>query len=123
MRHALFSADEICSLCRDLRILVINDQIPAHAGRQVDQYISAAVPDKFHSLFEKIDIPTAFAGVGITNVQMDNRRTGVRRFNGRVGDLLGGDGNRRMPIYRISRAGYRARHNYVAIHGHLSCSS
>ena len=123
MCHALFSADEICSLCRHFWILIINDQIPAHAGSQVDQYISAAIPDKFHGLFEEIDVPTAFAGLGITNVQMDNRRTGVRRFNGRVGNLLGGDGNRRMLIYRISCAGYRTAYNYVGIHGHLSYSS
>ena len=81
MRHALFGTDEIRSLCRDLRILVINDQVPAHARGQVNQHIPAAVPDKLHSLFEKIDIATAFAGLGITNMQMDNRCPSICRLN------------------------------------------
>ena len=123
MRHTFLGTDEISPLARNLRIVVIDHQITTHTGSQIDQHISATVPDKLHGLFEEIDVPTAFAGLGITDMQMHNCCTRVRRFNGRVGNLLGGDGNRRMLIYRISCAGYRTAYDYVGIHGHLSYSS
>ncbi len=122
MRHTLLRTDEISALSRDLRVVIIDHQITAHTGSQVDQHISAAVSDQIYRLLEEVDIPTAFTGLGIAHVQVHNCRTGIRGRNRRVGDLLGCDRYRRVLIHRIPRAGYCTGHNYIGVYCHPSFS-
>ena len=123
MRHTFLGTDEISPLARDLRIVVIDHQITTHTGSQIDQHISATVPDKLHGLFEEIDVPTAFAGLGITDMQMHNCCTRVRRLNSRVGNLFRCDRDGRVLVDCVSSPRYRAGHNYIGVHGHRPCSS
>ena len=59
----------------------LQDDVEAIPFNEVAPIIESELGSPILSLFEKIDIATAFAGLGITNMQMDNRCPSICRLN------------------------------------------
>ena len=91
-------------------------EVAAHASRQVDQHVGAAPADPFYGLAIKLEAPAALAGLGVSDVDVDDGRAGVRGVECSVRDLLWRDRKPRVLAHTVAGSGDRARDERGPIH-------
>ena len=124
MCYASLSVDQVRTLARYLRVLIINDKVTAHASGKINQYIAITVAHSFDNVFEQIDISAAFASLRITHVQVHDRGTCVSGFDCSIADLLWGYRYSWVHIDSIACPCHRTGDNDLCVYCHhlLLCS-
>ena len=66
-------------------------QVTAHAGREVDDDVDVGLTDALHQFAVQRHVTAELAGFRIPYMAMHHRGSGLGRFHGGVGNLLGRD--------------------------------
>ena len=117
MGQALQWTDHVAALGGDRRIILVGNEIAAHAGGQVEDHIGVAFADALDDLAVERHITRALAGFRVAYMAVRNGRARLGRLDGRVGDLFRRNRQLGMHISRITGPGYGAGYNYFVVHG------
>ena len=94
----------------------------ARAGGQVDQDVGAAGTDALDHLAIERAVHARLGGLGVSHMDMDDRRAGLGGVDAGVRDLFRRHRHRRVFPRRVGRPGHRARNDHLALHGrHTPC--
>ena len=105
------------SVDRQRRFNVAEDDVPAHAGGQVQNHVDVGRSDPVRHL--PVEIPPARRGarLRIADVAMDDGRPGLGRVDRGFSDLFRRDRHKPRDAHGVAGAGYGAGDEDIAIHG------
>ncbi len=95
---------------------IAEDQVAAHAGRQVEHDIDIGGADEVGDFLVEIVAAARRAGLGIAHMAMDDGGTGLGGIDGRGGDLLGRARHMRRLAGGVAGAGHGTGDEDVAVH-------
>ncbi|HRD62936.1 MAG TPA: hypothetical protein PL137_18695 [Nocardioides sp.] len=112
-------ADQIGALHDGGRLLRIEVEVAAHPRRRVDDDVDVRLADPLDHLAVVRHLTRALAGLGIAHVDVHDGRSGARRGDAGLGDLLGGHRHMLGAADGVARAGESAGDHDVAVHEEL----
>src|SRR5882757_2101962 len=116
VRQPVQPVDQVGSVHRLERVLLVDHQVATHPGGQVDHHVDAAVLDPPDHLPVQRDLPGWAAGLDVPDVDVHHRRAGVGRLDRRGGDLLRGDRYELAAPDGVAGAGERTGNDHFTVH-------
>src|SRR4029079_18775697 len=103
-------------------LVAAQHQIATHSCGEVEDDVDARGPDPLDGLGVELGRPRTLAGLRVAHVNVRDRGSCLGRLDGRVGDLLGRDGDVRALAHRVAGPGDCAGDEDFPVHGDTPCT-